>query len=111
MTIKVTRSDESTCLDGATISRIATLWKEHIPAYHRDIHGRVTVRDMWPVVMRGVALLADVKTGTLYNKETGECLSSSQMRLVLDKVPTTKRRKDLSARSYDGWLNDKRRAA
>lgn len=77
-----------------------------------DSFGSRSVRTFQRIEHRGHTVYADVVTGTLYDATTGECLSTPQMRLVLDApVKATVKRKDLSAQSYDGWLNDKRRAA
>lgn len=87
----------------------------HAPGAVRIAHdslGTRSVREFLPMTQRGRAVYADVRTGTLYDATTGECLSTRQMRLVLDApVKVTRKRKDLSAQGYDGWLNNARRAA
>lgn len=77
-----------------------------------DSLGTRSVRTFVPAVHRGRSVYVDVKTYTLYDATTGECLSSRQMRIVFgEELKVTRKRKDKSAREHEGWMNDKRRAA
>lgn len=92
---------------------------QHVPKHGKDLvrltHdslGTRSVRDFWPTTQRDVPVYVDVKTGTMYDAATGECLSSGQMRIVLDaEAKVTRKRKDARAREHDGWMNEARRAA
>lgn len=103
---------EYTYLLERQMSHIPKRGKDIVRLKHQGIEGRVTKRDFWPTFDAGKPVYIDVNTGTKYDAATGECLSTPQMRLVLSgDAAVTVKRKDLSAQSYDGWLNDKRRVA
>lgn len=77
-----------------------------------DCLGTRSVRTFKPLTHRGQSVYADASTGTLYDATTGDCLSSGQMRILLDvPVKATRRRKDTAAREHEGWMNDRRRNA
>lgn len=87
--------------------------KDIVRLKHQGIEGHVTKRDFWPTFSAGKPVYVDVKTGTMYDATTGSRLGgSTQSRIVLSgDVTVTAKRKDLSAKSAEGWLNDKRMAA
>lgn len=87
---------------------------KHIPGEVELLHdclGTRTLKKVKPIIHHGRAVYAD-KNGTLYDRATGECLSSRQMRIVLDaEAKVTRKRKDTAAREHEGWMNEARRAA
>lgn len=87
---------------------------KHAPSKNlaHDSLGTRSVRTFVPIVHRGRSVYVDVKTYSLYDATTGECLSSRQMRIVFgEELKVTRKRKDKSAREHEGWMNEARRAA
>lgn len=115
--LRIDLSDDGTLLDTASVMRLASVRREHVTMAHRDIYGTVTPRQFVPLLVSGEPMLADVVTGTLYDAQSGDCLSSKQMRLVVATgrapvVPKPKRaRKAIEARQAAGWMNQQREVA
>lgn len=106
-------SCEGASLNEQSVSRIALRRKDHVAHQHMDVFGDIALRMFCPLVIKGRSLLSDVKTGTLYDAATGECLGSRQMRIVFD-VPSQPRKlkhAKHAAREIEGWMNNARREA
>lgn len=106
-------SCEGASLNEQSVSRIALRRKDHVAYQHMDVFGDVALRTFCPIDIKGQTLLADIKTGTLYDAATGDCLGSRQMRIVFNAPAQPKKLKHSkhAAQSFDGWLNNARREA
>lgn len=106
-------SCDGASLTEQSVSRIALRRKEHVAHQHMDVRGDIALRTFCPINIKGQSLLADVKTGTLYDATTGECLGSRQNRIVFNATAQPKKLKHSkhAAREIEGWMNNARRAA
>lgn len=92
MTIRLTLAPEGQMLTHMSLSAIWPRRAEAVVMPHRDVFGAVTARKFWPCSFKGVAYLADLITGTLYDAASGECCGSKQMAIV-DEMPAKAKRR------------------
>jgi hypothetical protein len=104
---------DARCLDAQSVDRIRRRKDQHISRRVRTADG-ITVRTLCPVSFWGRQQLADVVTGSLYDMETGRCLTGDRW-LADDAAPTKKpprrKRGTSEAQEAQGWTNTRRRAA
>lgn len=106
-------SCDGASLTEQSVSRIALRRKEHVAHQHMDVRGDIALRTFCQININGLSLLADVKTGTLYDATTGECLGSRQNRIVFNATAQPRKLKHSkhAAREIEGWMNNARREA
>lgn len=104
---------EADCLDSLSVDRIKQRKDQHVKRQIRTIDG-TTTRTLCPVSFWGRQQLADVVTGSLYDAQTGQCLTGDRQ-LIDEAAPAEKqpkrKRGTSEAQEAQGWTNAKRRAA
>lgn len=83
--IPMSLSDEGAFLTQASVIKAFALKKLHVKHKHVDMLGAVTTRNFLPVAFFGRKQLADVVTGSLFDIDSGKCLTGSS-RLVEEEV-------------------------
>lgn len=104
-------STEAACLNTASITKLARRSSRFVRRLVYDITG-VSTRTFCPVSFFGRPLLADVVTGSLYEVDSGQCLTGNRM--IAGEAPEEpqKRRsrgKSTQAQAATGWVNRRRR--
>lgn len=69
------------CLTEASVVRVAKEREKHVRHKTINVLGEVVEKVFVPVSFFGGQQFADIKTGTLFDAESGECLSSSHLRI------------------------------
>ncbi|HEX7718691.1 MAG TPA: hypothetical protein VF389_02695, partial [Woeseiaceae bacterium] len=82
---------DARCLDNASTDRIKKRRDQHVTRQIRTIDGVVT-RTLCPVSFFGRQQLADVVTGSLYDVETGQCLTGRREIVEAAPSPTVARK-------------------
>lgn len=86
---KLKLSFEALCLDSKSVDKVYARKRQHVKYRIQTPLGEV-IRTLCPVHFLGRSQLADVVTGTLYDVQTGFCLSGD--RRLLDAVQQAQKR-------------------
>lgn len=79
-------SIEADCLSDTSLFAAQKAKAFHVKRKHRDVLGNVTVRAFMPVFFLDGKQLADMRTGSLYDLDSGKCLTGAA-RLVEGETP------------------------
>lgn len=104
-------STEAACLSSLSLAKLTKRSGRFVRKLVRDIAG-LSTRTFCPVSFFGRPLLADVVTGSLYEVDSGQCLTGNLMIVGDAPQETPKRRgrgKSTQAQAATGWVNKRRR--